>query len=411
GKFPREKAAHHWLGAFYRARGDHKMAIEEQNTVLELDPDYGGAHNELGYNYLELRKFEKAIEHLQKYASLNPGDANPLDSLAEAYFLMGRLDESVAKYREALAVKPSFLTSNFCIAYIYALKEDPAEAAGWLDAFISQAPTAGLKGAGVAFKAFYQGWLGDWNRGLDNLKKAEEMLASAGDVWAGGQVHYLRAFICLFRGEFNLARESNKKWLEIFIRQYPKNEPYYKVFYLSLLGLVELNLGRRDSAKARAAEMASLLPSLTPTQKDWGTFMTDLLQAEAALAEGSPEKAIAAFEKTPLPLPFGMQNLIPLAAYNAPFIKDVLARAYLQKGDLERAIAEYEKLVTFDPASRARFLVHPLLHYRLAKLYEQKGLKAKAAERYRRFLDVWKDADPGTPEVEDARKRLAALGI
>jgi len=408
-KYPKEKTAHYWLAVLYRGTNNYEMAIEEQNKTLELDPDYGDAHNELGYSYLALRDFDRSIEHFQKYASLNPQDANPLDSLAEAYYLMGKLDEAIAKYKEALAVKPGFLTSNYCIAYIYALKEDPAEAVAWLETFIAQAPNAGWKGDGFAFKGFYQCWLGSVNKGLDNLKKAEEMLASVGDAIGKAQISYLRSLIYLSRGEFDRARKFNKEWFDVFVNQYPRNEAYYKDGYLCVLGLIELKEGKIDAAKARATEVMSLLPSLTPSQREMGDFIANLFQAEVLLAQGFPDKAIELFEKTTLPIPPGMQDISSLISYNTPFFKDILARAYHQKGDVDRAITEYEKLVTFDPNSRARFIVHPELHYRLAKLCEQKGLKVKAIEQYQKFLDLWKNADPGLPEVEDAKKRLAGL--
>jgi tetratricopeptide (TPR) repeat protein len=94
---------------------------------------------------------------------------------------------------------------------------------------------------------------------------------------------------------------------------------------------------------------------------------------------------------------------------NAPFLRDVKAGAYLKNGDLNEAIAEYERLTTFDPSTRDRRLINPKYYYILGDIYEQQGNTAKAIEHYEKFLNLWKDADPGIAEVEDARKRLAGM--
>jgi len=40
-------------------------------------------------------------------------------------------------------------------------------------------------------------------------------------------------------------------------------------------------------------------------------------------------------------------------------------------------------------------------------IHEQSGVNATG--HYQKFLSLWKDADPGIPEIEDARKRVAGL--
>ena len=42
-------------------------------------------------------------------------------------------------------------------------------------------------------------------------------------------------------------------------------------------------------------------------------------------------------------------------------------------------------------------------------LNQKKNNTAKATEHYEKFLSLWKDADPGIAEVDDARERVAGL--
>jgi tetratricopeptide (TPR) repeat protein len=146
-----------------------------------------------------------------------------------------------------------------------------------------------------------------------------------------------------------------------------------------------------------------------PKPKTDEDYYCNYLNGEILIAEGKPQEAIPLLEKAPPMILISLSWGPYMIFYNLPFLKDTLARAYELSGDIDKAVAEYERLTSLYPKSGAPFLIHPKYYYRLAKLYEEKGIKIKARENLERFLDLWKDADPGLPEVEDAKRRLAGL--
>jgi tetratricopeptide (TPR) repeat protein len=145
------------------------------------------------------------------------------------------------------------------------------------------------------------------------------------------------------------------------------------------LGLVDVAEGKVDSARTRLDEMGDLLP-----------FYSDLLHGEILLTEGSFDKAITVCEKySTRRVPY-MSDTDSMLGYNLPPYKDVLARAFLTRGDISKAVEEYEHLARFDPRSKGRQLVHPGYHRRLAEVYDQTGNHAGAEKEMRKYREIWK---------------------
>jgi tetratricopeptide (TPR) repeat protein/TolB-like protein len=403
-KYPKEKRAHQYLGWYYNGKDLFYRALEEYNTALELDPNYGEALNGIAYTYADMGDYAQAIGYFKRYAAVSPGDANPFDSMGDLYFRMGQIDEALSKYKEAIEVKPDFM-SSLNIAYIYALREDYAEALKWIDHYITMAPSIGIKATGYWYKAFYYRFLGKFDQTLNTLDTVEYLIDPLEYGIGSSALDGLRASVYYDMKEYELSQNYSKDWYT-----YAPDLPFYMAMtatYNFDLGLIELKQENINSARARLATIKSLLPDVEPGHKDIALFLHDLLYAEVLLAQDSLEKAIAVFEKTaklevdaPIYWWPGIRNI-----YN----KDIVARVYKKKGDIDRAILEYEKLTNPDPNKRGRLLIHPLWRYELAKLYEEKGLKAKAIGQYERFLDIWKNADADRPELIDAKKRLAKL--
>jgi serine/threonine protein kinase/Tfp pilus assembly protein PilF len=408
-EYPQETRFHYRLGWIFQ----HKMnlteeATEEYNKYLEVEPHPRPyVYNQLGYIYMGRGKFEKSLEYFKKYEALSPGDANPVDSLAELYFTTGRLDESITKYKEAIEIKPDFYEAYFSIGYINALKEDYVEALKWIDKSAEIAPTSRVKAEICLWRGFYHYWLGSYNQSLDYLRQIPDLVEETGNELMKALSFRITAWLHMNTGEFDQSRELHQKCLEIWEKIYPEQVRWYEAYYHFCRGFVDVTEGKIDSAESQLGEMKSLLSEVTE-DIELLEYYYDSLHGEILLAKNQNEEVVSSNIKTQsIQIP-GMLTW-SLLKYNQLFLRDVVARAYKQKGDLDKAISEYEMLVTFDPESKERRLIHPKYHYRLAKLYEQKGWEGKAIEHYERFLDLWKNADPSIQHVEDARKRMNRL--
>ncbi len=409
-KFPKEKRAYLWLGVGYNRDNDPDRAIEMVNKALQLDPNYGYAVNQLGYAHSKKGEYEKAIEYFKRYATIYPGEADPFDSMGEVYLRMGKLEESLAKYREASEVRPDYIWPYRSMAYIYALQENYSQVQEIVDKWITFASSPHHIALGHTWKGFYYFWLGNPKQSIIEINKAQKIWKERDYMWGLAIVDWLKGWIHLSLNEFSEGRESVKNVMKILKENQYSDFSFDAEFSHYYFGLADVRQGRIDSAIVCYTLLESSLPELRPFNKNILTTNLASLRAEILLARDSVDSAIKIVQKIQ---PFFTSNIHPntIELYNiqSPSTRDILARAYYQKGELDKAISIYEQLTTFNPSSKERRLVYPKYHYKLGQLYEEKGFTDKAIEQYQIFLEIWKDADENSLELVDAKERLAKL--
>ena len=348
--------------------------------------------NELGYMYSDAGYFDKAHDYLQRYIAASPGDANPIDSMGELYFRMGKLDDAVAKYREALELKPDFYYAYWEIAYVSAVKEDYGETLKWIDLFLEKAPSFGTRGEGLQWKAFYLYWTGRLDEALGIAQELWDAAEKEGSALWKTAAERLRGWIYFEKGDYDLSRGYFENCLgalgaepQAFIpaqKSYmlwtPDMIPTFRAAYSFALALIDIKQGLFAPAELRYNKVRPLMPE-----------EAEFLRGELLLARGLPDKAITVCEKAPAGKTPYMSDTDGMLAYNLPPMKDTLARAYVAKGSLEKAIDEYLRLTRFNPRGKDRRLVHPRYHERLAGLYEETSRPQKAARTYEKFNSLW----------------------
>ena len=160
-------------------------------------------------------------------------------------------------------------------------------------------------------------------------------------------------------------------------------------------------LGRADKAKAMLAKYDADVRDTAFRRVSEPDRHNTL--AFVALAEHRPLDAVPEFRRGDVQ-PDGP------ATNCAGCLPNYLARAFDAAGVADSAIAQIETFLRVPVVARGVPLATPLLEERLAQLYEAKGNAEKAAEHYRAFIEIWKNADPELqPRVAEARRRLLKL--
>jgi len=420
-KYPDDKEAHYWLGDYISRRTagdlrDLKRGIREEERVLELDPGNADAYQVLARIYEDLGEFEKALECAKKNNAVRPGNFNAFAVTASVYYRWGKLDKAVESYRKGLKLDPNVAGMAWGASYIEALRENYAAAISGIDQFLGLSPPPAVRLTTLNYRTFLKLWLGRFDEASRDIEEAAKIAEGQGNKSFAISADYWRFVVSWERRDFVLSRQLWDRSLKAKLELWPDAAREYSIDADYYYGLLDLKQGDTDSARKRFSGIESFTANIAdPDSKSEWILICDILATEIGLREGRADmdRIIRISAEEPAFLanyPFAIYiGRIIENLHFLPYERDFIPRAHLLTGDLDKAIAAYERLVTFNPKSIDRRLIHPRNYYNLGKVCEQKGDKRKAKANYRKFLKLWKDADPGLPEVEDARRSLAGL--
>jgi tetratricopeptide (TPR) repeat protein len=291
----------------------------------------------MGSVYYQQNKYEAAIAAYQRYVDLATADPNALDSLGTCLQALGRYDEAIATFQRALAINAESRVALIHLGNAY-LQQGRYRAA---------------------------------------LEQYQRFLQIARDDWSRGRSYEYMAASYLKQGDLERA--------EAAVRQSTR---YYKQAPL-VASLVAYARGRYQPAEKLKQEYLAKLSYADASDRGFLRLYYYELGC-LALRSGQAAKAVEHFKES-----LRHQKIY---WYIDP-AEDCLANAYLEMGQLDDAIAEYERILSSNQN-------YPLAHYHLAQAYERKGEPQRARAAYERFLHAWEQADPDIPELVAAKKQL-----
>jgi tetratricopeptide (TPR) repeat protein len=407
-RYPDEEDGYILLAAVYHDRGDSMRALATLERGAKAVPNSGQVHNAYGYEWLSQKRYAEAIREFEEYARLRPNEPNPHDSLAEAYLVAGQPEKALEKYARALEVNPSFTNSLHGRAWAFGMLGRYDEALEEERRFI-RASGEPVPFEGLYLTAYLLSRTGRYRDAHDRIAEAIVVAEKVGNELGAVSCQVLAGLLHAERGNYPAALESWHRARRGLpgVRDVRIRRIIEATALPVLEGVVYARAGKLNAARSRL----ELARKGHVPQDQAGNWAFRSLEGEIALAAGHLDEAEAAFAagEPKIKMDFSLGQIVPAIFNNMSLFRDLLARAHKARGNLRGAIEIYRKLLTPDISSKWTAFLQPLHVLELGRLLERSADPAGARDHYQRFLDLWKRADPGLPEVAEARGKLELL--
>jgi len=444
-----DKAKYNLQADFYgQSKDTYDKAIKANLKLLQIYPDDEIGNNRLGKFYFDLEKYREAIERYNVLVKNKNKSFDVYAYSAVAYMAQG-LYEKAKEVLESGLTNVSDESKYFIHSYLFALyrsqgKYDLALAEMnkvhsplsnfplWenADIYFLRGDLNKAKEEYQKLPEFLYRWdklgalnlmMGRFEESISQAKEGIEAGKKSGDWRQISRLHIILAYLYLKTGNPQGALAECKKILDstsvgeagvqpllallkyIELDLLPGQDFFFRLA-LFFKGAAHLEMNSMDEAIKAASDLKELI------QKGINKGKMELyyeLKGMIELKKKNLSKAIKYFNKALSLLP-SQHSAAPFVDNHALFI-DSLAAAYNLVGDIERAREEYQKIVDLTTGRIYYGDLFAKSFYRVGKIYQEKGWTGKAIEKYREFLSMWKDADPGFPELIDAKKRFAEL--
>jgi eukaryotic-like serine/threonine-protein kinase len=341
----------------------------------------------LGVIYSTVGRFPESLAETRAAMAIVPNSVITYGNLVGTYLSLNRVDEATAMYKESVQRNldgPYLRLASYYLAFRKQDAAGMAEAINWAtgksgveDTFLSlEADTEALHGRLAKARTLA-------NNAADSAKRAQT--PEAGAIWL--------VYQALRESEMGDAA-STRKFATAAIALAPGRD-------VELLSAI---------AYARSGDAASAQKLIDRLSRDYPIdtmiqgFWLPSARAALELSHGTPDRALEVLEPA-APYDLAAPGQFQLSTAFPLFFR---AQAYLKMGNAAQAISQFQKIID-NPGAVLNFYTFPLAHLGLARAYAASGDTTKARAAYATFLNLWKDADPSLPLLQQAKSESAKL--